>query len=634
VAANSATDGSVNSESEYETRDVGALYGYASSLLSLCFQLQPTHVVACMDNGRIRSRTTEASADTSDESLHQLPVDAESRRQLSELTRRTLQLHRKSSMQQQQQLQPQAVEEKVVEQVIEKERLETIQQADAVKEVAQETVTVTEEMVVEEGATDEHPDESAYLQLEAVSSFRHLIKDYKEHRPPTEDALRWQLHQLPRVSRALGIRAISMLGYEADDIIGTLAARASTVAEGEDEPPFDRVIILSNDKDFVQCINERVSLLRPVSARSIRAPLSTSPSDLDTSSHGILPGHGAPYVWVHESDAINAFGVAPSRFVDFLVLRGDEADGIPGVPGIGEKRARDLLHKYPSIEAMLADQEGPVGTASKKKKGKVMQKIAQGLQECAALFPVWRHLALIRTDVHGLPQWDQLQYHGPTPSNFHAHTHSPSTAATDAITHALADAGQSAPMDDSSIHGENDGVDERVASSVMTASASSHVQIAHSTSALFHELNFPLPRFMTASAMTSVTISHTSSPTDDDSTSAAAAVSSSATFSASISTSSAESNPLHSTAAMTMSASSTSRQDFTSYLPRLLTHAEWMQLTSNDSNGHANANGNGNGNGNGRRSRNGNNVKLATVGATTDPISDAAAAKVHAVVHA
>lgn len=217
------------------------------------------------------------------------------------------------------------------------------------------------------------------------------VLDYKGGRKPIEDDLRWQLSQLARVTRSLGIQPLSSNGFEADDVIGTLARSGSEsqqAANGDaTSPRFDRVVILSNDKDFIQCLTPTVSMLSPKS------------------------GAGISYVWTHHDDAISQFGVPPSRFIDFLILLGDAVDGIPGVDGIGEKKAATLLKHYEKVDHILdairKNQKLPVMAA---------KKVATALLEAESKLELWRELATIRTDIPNLlpnNDWEHIAYKNP-----------------------------------------------------------------------------------------------------------------------------------------------------------------------------------------------------------------------------
>jgi 5'-3' exonuclease len=244
----------------------------------------------------------------------------------------------------------------------------------------------------------------ACLDLANRQSFRHHIyPEYKLDRKPLEEDLRWQLSQLSAVTRALGIEPVSAVGFEADDIIGTLARIAcepavhASGAAGSGAPLFERVIILSSDKDFAQCVTASVSMLSP------------------KNGGGRGAGSGAAYAWTHLADMPSAYGVSAHRFRDYLVLRGDPVDCIPGVKGIGEVTAKRLMSAYPDIEAIIADIRSevklPITSAA---------KIAQHLLAAEGHVDLWRQLATIRTDIaqfDGALDWDAWKYHGPKMNN-------------------------------------------------------------------------------------------------------------------------------------------------------------------------------------------------------------------------
>src|SRR6478736_7824179 len=123
---------------------------------------------------------------------------------------------------------------------------------------------------------------------------------------------------------AFRIPLVAVRGYEADDVIGTLATGGA--ARGL------RAVIVSGDKDFYQLIGPGVTLLNP--------------------------GRGGPAavdeMWVDESNGSERLGVPPHQVVDFLALVGDTSDNIPGVKGIGEKGAQKLLADYGDLDTILA----------------------------------------------------------------------------------------------------------------------------------------------------------------------------------------------------------------------------------------------------------------------------------------
>ncbi|MDW8271957.1 MAG: DNA polymerase I [Bacteroidota bacterium] len=145
--------------------------------------------------------------------------------------------------------------------------------------------------------------------------------DYKAHRQPMPEDLVPQLDRIKQVIDALGIVRIELPGYEADDIIGTLA----TIAEQQGYC----VWCVTSDKDFYQLVSDRIKLLKPNGGGS------------DYEEHGV-------------EQCRQRFGVAPQQVVEVLALMGDATDNIPGVRGIGEKTARALIEQYGTLEQLYA----------------------------------------------------------------------------------------------------------------------------------------------------------------------------------------------------------------------------------------------------------------------------------------
>jgi DNA polymerase-1 len=135
------------------------------------------------------------------------------------------------------------------------------------------------------------------------------------------------LEQIEELLRALRIPVVMLQGWEADDVIGTLATAAAAAGI--------EAVIVSGDKDLYQLIGPRISLLNP--------------------------GRGGPSgieeQWVDASTAAERLGVPPERVVDFLALVGDSSDNVPGVKGIGEKGARQLLEAFGDLDTLLARAE-------------------------------------------------------------------------------------------------------------------------------------------------------------------------------------------------------------------------------------------------------------------------------------
>ena len=145
-----------------------------------------------------------------------------------------------------------------------------------------------------------------------------LMPTYKENRPPTPEPLDAQLDSVREVVTALGIPVLESDGEEADDIIATLALLAAQ--DG------CRVLIATNDKDLTQIVNDQILLIRPDGKQSIL---------------------------VDAAKVKERYGVEPRQMCDLLSLIGDSVDDIPGVPGVGEKTAVELLTRFDSLEGIL-----------------------------------------------------------------------------------------------------------------------------------------------------------------------------------------------------------------------------------------------------------------------------------------
>ncbi len=176
-----------------------------------------------------------------------------------------------------------------------------------------------------------HPEYVAWVH-DAGDSFRTArYPAYKSTRKKLDEELQADfdraIDHVEALLAAFRIPVVAVPGYEADDVIGTLATRFA----GADL----QVVIVSGDKDFYQLIRPGVALLNP--------------------------GRGGPAgveeLWVDESNAAERLGVPPEQVVDYLALVGDSSDNVPGVHGIGDKGARGLLGSYGSLEAILAHAE-------------------------------------------------------------------------------------------------------------------------------------------------------------------------------------------------------------------------------------------------------------------------------------
>ncbi|HUN63176.1 MAG TPA: DNA polymerase I [Candidatus Sulfotelmatobacter sp.] len=153
-----------------------------------------------------------------------------------------------------------------------------------------------------------------------------LFESYKAHRPPMPDEMSQQLPYVRRLCEAMCMPILELDGYEADDVIGTLAKKAA-------QKNLD-VLVISNDKDMMQLVNAGVRILRTGSG-------------------------GAKADTIVDTEKVEELlGVSPEKVIDLMALLGDTIDNIPGAKGIGEKGATELIQKYGTVEnAMEHAQE-------------------------------------------------------------------------------------------------------------------------------------------------------------------------------------------------------------------------------------------------------------------------------------
>jgi DNA polymerase I len=148
-----------------------------------------------------------------------------------------------------------------------------------------------------------------------------LFEAYKAQRPPMPDEMSVQLPYVRRLCEAMRLPILELDGYEADDVIGTMAKKAA--ANKID------VLVISNDKDMMQLVNSGVRILRTGS------------------------GGAKADTIVDAAKVTEILGVPPEKVIDLMALLGDTVDNIPGAKGIGEKGATELIQKYGSVESAL-----------------------------------------------------------------------------------------------------------------------------------------------------------------------------------------------------------------------------------------------------------------------------------------
>lgn len=154
-------------------------------------------------------------------------------------------------------------------------------------------------------------------------TFRHEeFEDYKGHRKQMPNELKMQIPIVKDILDAMGVMRFEMSGYEADDILGTLAKKSEDIGF--------LPVIVSGDRDLLQLATDKIKIRIPKTVRG-----QTEVEDY------------------YAKDVINKYGVTPKEFIEVKGLMGDPSDNIPGVPGIGEKTATKIIQKYQTIEEAI-----------------------------------------------------------------------------------------------------------------------------------------------------------------------------------------------------------------------------------------------------------------------------------------
>ena len=198
--------------------------------------------------------------------------------------------------------------------------------------------------------------------------------EYKATRSATPDEFRGQIDITKEVLTAMGITALSEPGFEADDIIATLATQA-------DESGY-RVLVVTGDRDALQLVNSDITVLYPIK--------------------------GVSTLTRYTPDAVVAkYGLTPEQYPDFAALRGDPSDNLPGIPGVGEKTAAKWIVEYGSLQGLVDN----VDTV----RGKVGDSLRENLSTVLLnrdLTHLVRDVPLAQTpDTLGLLPWDRDKIH-------------------------------------------------------------------------------------------------------------------------------------------------------------------------------------------------------------------------------
>ena len=191
---------------------------------------------------------------------------------------------------------------------------------------------------------------------------------YKAQRDATPEDIHAAVPIIKNILKAYRIPVLQCDGYEADDIIGTLAKKADSISI--------KCYMLTPDKDYGQLVTEHANIFRP--------------------------RHGGGYEVMGPQEVCSKYGISsPTQVIDLLALMGDSADNFPGCPGVGEKTAAKLINDFGSVEQLLA--------RSSEIKGKLREKIEEHVDDIKMSY----FLATIKTDVPIELNLDELKLHEP-----------------------------------------------------------------------------------------------------------------------------------------------------------------------------------------------------------------------------
>lgn len=180
------------------------------------------------------------------------------------------------------------------------------------------------------------------------------MEQYKAQRPPMDEELHVQFPVVQKLLEAMNVPVVKVQGWEGDDILGTIAAR--------DEKLGYRTLLLTGDKDACQLASDLTSIV--------------------TTKKGV-----SDIVIYGPAEVEEHYGVTPAQFPDFLGLMGDTADNIPGVPGVGKKRAAELLERFGTMEGVYANLDALKG------------KLLENVRDNEKLAYLSRRIATIVTDL-------------------------------------------------------------------------------------------------------------------------------------------------------------------------------------------------------------------------------------------
>ena len=225
---------------------------------------------------------------------------------------------------------------------------------------------------------DEQPKYIAAIFESKERTFRHeTFTDYKANREQMPDDLASQLPYIKRLCDAYNIPMISVPGYEADDVIGTLVTQAANQGL--------QAVIVSNDKDMCQLVRDPLVICMRQNSQVVKRKEPVPPVE-----------------WCDEAWVEKKFGVPAQKLVDLLGLMGDSIDNIPGAPGVGPKGAAQIVQDFGSVENALAHWEDIKN-----------KRYRESLRDNADLIRKSRELAEIKTDIDIELDLEKLQTRPP-----------------------------------------------------------------------------------------------------------------------------------------------------------------------------------------------------------------------------
>lgn len=228
--------------------------------------------------------------------------------------------------------------------------------------------------VLERGLLADQPPQYFAVTFDVGATFRdELFAEYKGTREKMPDELRLQIERIKEVLQALNVPILEVDGYEADDVLGTIARLAKPL----DVP----VHIITGDRDLLQLVDEN--------------------------THIELPARGTrpPELFADDAGVVEYFGVRPDQVVDFKALVGDSSDNIPGVYGVGKKTAVKLLNQYHTLDGIYEHLDEIKGAMGKKlAEGKEQAYLSQKLAQIVTDVPVSFELdACVAQDFEAAP---------------------------------------------------------------------------------------------------------------------------------------------------------------------------------------------------------------------------------------